>query len=184
MNFGVLPRNSRHAFKAKIALEALRDDTTVPELAKRHGVHDLKAISDVSDRLDEICSPVTAITGTNKFLALAEFWNFRFSDAIRPVFVPLGSLRGAECRQGAVRLIHFANGTSVWCALGASDFQVSASACGVEVVLALLRAKEIADPMVRQRASMVLTARARRRAFNFAKADLDRIEVGAIGRKG
>jgi hypothetical protein len=127
MSFGVLPRNSRHAFNAKIALEALRDDTTVPELAKRHGVHDLKAISDVSDRLDGICSPVTAITGTNKFLALAEFLNFRFSDAIKLVFVPFGSLRGAqECRQGAVRLIHFANGTSVWCALGASDFQVSA----------------------------------------------------------
>jgi len=27
------------AFKAKIALEALREDTTVPELAKRHGLH-------------------------------------------------------------------------------------------------------------------------------------------------
>src|SRR4029077_5988588 len=27
------------AFKAKIAVEALRDDATVPELAKRHGVH-------------------------------------------------------------------------------------------------------------------------------------------------
>ena len=28
------------AFKAKIALEALREDAPVPELAKRHGVHD------------------------------------------------------------------------------------------------------------------------------------------------
>src|SRR5260370_21664436 len=27
------------AFKAKIALEALREDATVPELAKRHGAH-------------------------------------------------------------------------------------------------------------------------------------------------
>ena len=27
------------AFKAKVTLEALRDDMTVPELAKRHGVH-------------------------------------------------------------------------------------------------------------------------------------------------
>jgi len=27
------------AFKAKVALEELREDMTVPDLAKRHGVH-------------------------------------------------------------------------------------------------------------------------------------------------
>jgi hypothetical protein len=35
----------------------------------------------------ESVRPVTAITGSNKFRALAEFLNFRFSDAIKPVFV-------------------------------------------------------------------------------------------------
>jgi hypothetical protein len=55
----------------------------------------------------ESVRPVTAITGSNKFRALAEFLNFRFSDAIKPVFVAFGSLRGAqECRQGAVSLGH------------------------------------------------------------------------------
>jgi hypothetical protein len=49
----------------------------------------------------ESVRPVTAITGSNKFRALAEFLNFRFSDAIKPVFVAFRSLRGAqECRQG------------------------------------------------------------------------------------
>jgi hypothetical protein len=167
----MLPRNSRHAFNAKIALEALRDDTTVPELAKRHGVHDLKAISDVSDRLDGICSPVTAITGSNKFLCARRIFEFPFFRRHKAGFCPFWivarrSRMSPRCRppnsfrKRNVRLVRARS-------VGLSSECV---ACGVEVVLALLRAKEIADPMVRQRASMVLTARARRRAFNFAKA--------------
>jgi len=68
----------------------------------------------------ESVRPVTGITGSNKFRALAEFLNFRFSDAIKPVFVAFRSLRGAQkCRQGVMSLIHFANGTSVWRAIAA-----------------------------------------------------------------
>src|SRR5271168_2759617 len=64
--------------------------------------------------------PVTVITGSNKFHAAAEYLNFRFSDAMKPVFVAFRSLRGAQkCRQGVMSLIHFANGTSVWRAIAA-----------------------------------------------------------------
>src|ERR1700680_5100140 len=44
------------AFKAKIALEVLREDATVPELAKRHGVHPNQIYGGKKQVLDNIAS--------------------------------------------------------------------------------------------------------------------------------
>ena len=56
------------AFKAKTALEALREDATVPELAKRQGIHPnqiygwKKLVLDKASSLFERAAGVTAAT--------------------------------------------------------------------------------------------------------------------------
>ncbi len=77
------------AFKAKIALEALREDATVPELAKRHGERRAELDVPAAESVDDLAQAKQIVESAESVAALTEIRR-RSPGLLRAPIGPLG----------------------------------------------------------------------------------------------